>query len=107
MSLAVLIHALCDGACASCCPCAEIMCNVMDCMDFLNLDQPTESKPIASCCTAFDSVLTVSPVCICESVKTASEIGLSSNMTRAAQLPRLCSAAIFDNSICNGKNIHS
>ncbi|KAI4389788.1 hypothetical protein MLD38_001972 [Melastoma candidum] len=81
-------------------PCAEIIYDMMDCMDFLSLDQPTDNEPSASCCTGFNSVLAVSPLCVCEAVKTAGDIGLTLNMTRADQLPGLCGATTFDNSIC-------
>ncbi|KAK9270320.1 hypothetical protein L1049_025898 [Liquidambar formosana] len=69
--------------------CSTIIYDMVDCISFLS-DGSKETKPDASCCSGFKSVLKTDPHCICEAIKDSDEMGIELNITKAMTLPSAC-----------------
>ncbi|THU44611.1 hypothetical protein C4D60_Mb02t09200 [Musa balbisiana] len=51
----------------------------------------TPGRPSKACCAGVATVVTQSPVCICQSLDEASNLGIALNITRVVGLPVACS----------------
>ncbi|KAG8377363.1 hypothetical protein BUALT_Bualt08G0025300 [Buddleja alternifolia] len=69
--------------------CSTLIYNMMDCMTFLS-NGDNETKPDASCCSGFKSVVDTDAECICYAMSTAASLGMDINMTKAETIPSSC-----------------
>ncbi|KAJ4822504.1 hypothetical protein Tsubulata_016883 [Turnera subulata] len=70
--------------------CSKIIYNMVGCISFLTTKAPTPSK---SCCSGYESIINVSPVCLCAALDASVSMHLPVNLTRAAALPSMCGIA--------------
>ncbi|KAK9219626.1 hypothetical protein WN943_008272 [Citrus x changshan-huyou] len=69
--------------------CSEVIYNLSDCLDFLSKGS-NHTKPGSNCCSGFESVIKSNFHCICEAIKSSSDLGLDLNLTRAFTLSSDC-----------------
>ncbi|KAL9446787.1 hypothetical protein AB3S75_014449 [Citrus x aurantiifolia] len=69
--------------------CSEVIYNLSDCLDFLSKGS-NHTKPGSNCCSGFESVVKSNFHCICEAIKSSSDLGLDLNLTRAFTLSSDC-----------------
>ncbi|KAI6689347.1 hypothetical protein NL676_026175 [Syzygium grande] len=74
--------------------CSQIIYGMIDCISFLSAGGAA-TKPVASCCSGFKSVLKADADCICQAIKLAPQMGIKLNMTRAVKLPSDCGVSHF------------
>nr|XP_018677781.1 PREDICTED: non-specific lipid-transfer protein-like protein At2g13820 [Musa acuminata subsp. malaccensis] len=70
--------------------CSNVVTSLLDCLPFVTNGSDTAS-PSKACCAGVATVVTQSPVCICQSLDEASNLGIALNITRVVGLPVACS----------------
>ncbi|XP_020104718.1 non-specific lipid-transfer protein-like protein At5g64080 [Ananas comosus] len=80
-------------AAASSPDCADVVDNMIDCLDFV-VKGSAQTKPTKSCCDGMKTVVAASPKCLCEALEEAIDGGYDVNMTRADGLPAACSLKV-------------
>ncbi|OAY68385.1 Non-specific lipid-transfer protein-like protein [Ananas comosus] len=80
-------------AAASSPDCADVVDNMIDCLDFV-VKGSAQTKPTKSCCDGVKTVVAASPKCLCEALEEAIDGGYDVNMTRADGLPAACSLKV-------------
>ncbi|CAA6665068.1 unnamed protein product [Spirodela intermedia] len=77
---------------------------MMDCLDYVSSGS-NQTKPTQACCNGVQSVVQVSPICLCEAVKEGDAMNLGLNMTRTIDLPATCKISIPDLHNCTASNV--
>ncbi|CAA7401725.1 unnamed protein product [Spirodela intermedia] len=75
--------------------CTTVVYGMMDCLDYVSSGS-NQTKPTQACCNGVQSVVQVSPICLCEAVKEGDAMNLGLNMTRTIDLPATCKISIPD-----------
>ncbi|CAL9201181.1 unnamed protein product [Musa hybrid cultivar] len=70
--------------------CSNVVTSLLDCLPYVTNGSDTAS-PSKACCAGVATVVTQSPVCICQSLDEASNLGIALNITRVVGLPVACS----------------
>ncbi|XP_064995209.1 non-specific lipid transfer protein GPI-anchored 4-like isoform X2 [Musa acuminata AAA Group] len=70
--------------------CSNVVTSLLDCLPYVTNGTDTAS-PSKACCAGVATVVTQSPVCICQSLDEASNLGIALNITRVVGLPVACS----------------
>ncbi|RWW32008.1 hypothetical protein GW17_00003351 [Ensete ventricosum] len=70
--------------------CSSVVSSLLDCLPYVTNGSDTAS-PSKECCAGVASVVSQSPVCICQSLDEASNLGIALNITRVLGLPVACS----------------
>ncbi|RZS02433.1 hypothetical protein BHM03_00032485 [Ensete ventricosum] len=70
--------------------CSCVVSSLLDCLPYVTNGSDTAS-PSKACCAGVASVVSQSPVCICQSLDEASNLGIALNITRVLGLPVACS----------------
>ncbi|URD87827.1 Non-specific lipid-transfer protein-like protein [Musa troglodytarum] len=70
--------------------CSSVVSSLLDCLPYVTNGSDTAS-PSKACCAGVATVVTQSPVCICQSLDEASNLGIALNITRVVGLPVACS----------------
>lgn len=84
--------------------CSEVIYNLSDCLDFLSKGS-NHTKPGSNCCSGFESVVKSNFHCICEAIKSSSDLGLDLNLTRAFTLSSDCAISAPPLNKCGGNFI--
>lgn len=84
--------------------CSEVIYNLSDCLDFLSKGS-NHTKPGSNCCSGFESVVKSNFHCICEAIKSSSDLGLDLNLTRAFTLSSDCAISAPPLKKCGGNSI--
>ncbi|XP_031400988.1 non-specific lipid-transfer protein-like protein At5g64080 [Punica granatum] len=69
--------------------CSDVIFNMTDCIAYLSKNSP-EDQPQDTCCPGFKSVMYFNHECVCEAIKSSSQLGIDLNMTRIEDLPSIC-----------------
>ncbi|EEF48465.1 lipid binding protein, putative [Ricinus communis] len=73
--------------------CITVVADMFDCLSYLG-QASNDTKVSSSCCSGFESVVDISPNCVCEGLNVAVENGYVLNMSRVMDLPRACKVTI-------------
>lgn len=82
--------------------CATVIFDLIECVSFL-VEGSNESKPDASCCIAYESVLSVSDECICVAINQSAGMGIALNLTKLVTLPTACGMPAFPIAKCHSE----
>ncbi|XP_059629833.1 non-specific lipid transfer protein GPI-anchored 23-like [Cornus florida] len=69
--------------------CSSLIYNMADCLSFLS-DGSDETTPDNTCCSGFKLVMDTDADCICEALRSSSDLGIEINMTQVMTLPSAC-----------------
>lgn len=92
-----------NGQPAAAVDCTSQLAPVAPCLDYV---QGNGKTPSSDCCKGLSSLVTTSPVCLCqlsEGKLNLSALGVTVDMKRALSLPTVCKIKGADRSRCAGK----
>ncbi|KAL6964300.1 hypothetical protein U1Q18_035356 [Sarracenia purpurea var. burkii] len=69
--------------------CSSVILNLADCLSYVSAGS-TVKKPEGTCCSGLKTILDTSPECLCEGLKSSSSFGITLDMNRAINLPKVC-----------------
>ncbi|CAM8944963.1 unnamed protein product [Rhodiola kirilowii] len=79
--------------------CSELIMNMADCLTYVSSGSGV-TKPEGNCCAGLKTVLRTRAECLCEGLKSSSQMGIVLNVTKAATLPAACSLSAPSVSNC-------
>lgn len=80
--------------------CSVLVMNMADCLSYVSSGSGV-LKPEKSCCAGLKTVLRKRAECLCEGLKSSSQMGIVLNVTKAAMLPAACSLSAPSVSNCD------
>lgn len=82
--------------------CSTLIMNMVECLSYVSSGSNV-TKPEGTCCTGLKTLLRTRAECLCEGLKSSSQMGIVLNVTKAAMLPAACSLSAPSVSNCGCK----
>uniref|UniRef100_A0A7N0VFM4 Bifunctional inhibitor/plant lipid transfer protein/seed storage helical domain-containing protein n=1 Tax=Kalanchoe fedtschenkoi TaxID=63787 RepID=A0A7N0VFM4_KALFE len=79
--------------------CSALIMDMADCLTYVSSGSSV-TKPEGTCCAGLKTVLRTRAECLCEGLKSSSQMGIVLNVTKAATLPAACSLSAPSVSNC-------